>query len=104
MNYFYLSFATKTQFIGAVLTRAANADHAFSRVKSLGLNPGGECLIAESDYLPESAIPYIDRLLTKEELEKALGPVVRLADMDEDERKLLDENVELVCGDCNKPN
>ena len=46
MNGYYLSFADGEKFRGAVQLTAETIEEAISRSHKLGLNPGGEVLVA----------------------------------------------------------
>jgi hypothetical protein len=71
---FWLSFADPgrpkgTQFLGVAIVNADDFLAAVRKAHALGINPGGEVQGFETPLLP--AAKYLDRLLTKEEAEKA---------------------------------
>lgn len=71
---FWLSFADPgrpkgTQFLGVAIVVADDFLTAVRKAHALGINPGGEVQGAGTALLPASK--YLDRLLTKEEAEKA---------------------------------
>lgn len=71
---FYISYAGR-KFIGAVILRAYGPTTAFIKTKRLGITPHGQSLtipIPDDCSIEER---FLDRLLTKEEVIEALGPV-----------------------------
>jgi hypothetical protein len=76
-RYIYLSFAQGKLFLGGVITKAKGFMHAIAKTKKLQINPGGE---VAGLPIPEDEVPdakYLDRLLTKEELNEfwEMGPI-----------------------------
>lgn len=75
-RWFWLSFAdpnlpTGTQFLGAAIVKAQGVATATEQSNLRGINPGGEIQFTE---LPLNAVPnpkYINRLLSKAEIEAA---------------------------------
>jgi hypothetical protein len=63
-----------SQFLGVVITQAADFIAAVSRSHALGVNPGGE--VQGAGPLPADSISpeWRDRLLTKAEAEAIPGP------------------------------
>lgn len=69
----YLSYATQLAFLGAIITVARGFFSAVSKAKQLGISPGGEVLaypLAPDMLLNEK---WLDRLLTKAEVEEAFA-------------------------------
>ena len=54
-----------SQFLGVIITQACGAAHAIQKTHDLGINPGGEVFLVETD---ETNLEYFDRFLTQEEL------------------------------------
>lgn len=85
MKLFYISFATKTEFLGATVLESYDKISVLAEAFKHGLNPGGQAAILE---LPYRALEADDirmmqgRLVTKEEM-KSLG-AKRHGDLDQD--------------------
>lgn len=82
MSLFYISFASKgAGFLGAAVVNAAEPTSALLTAAALGINPGGEAIIAELPNLPTPTGPvperFIGRLLSKAELEVCFGELVK---------------------------
>jgi hypothetical protein len=67
MAFWFISFATKGEVIGATVVIANTAGHALAEATRLGLNPGGEATILN---VPADApvMKLLNRLASKEEL------------------------------------
>jgi hypothetical protein len=77
LRWFYLSFAGDDRFNGAVIVEAPGEMHALERVHKLGISPGGQVAIfavPEGKHVPDAAK---NRLLSKTDLERLLGPVTQ---------------------------
>lgn len=70
MGWFYLSFASRDQFLGACVVEAASAQEAPLIASARGINPGGQVLILSSDG-PGPLPPY--RLFSRAALNQLLG-------------------------------
>jgi hypothetical protein len=84
----YLSFADDERggFLGAAVIEARGMLDALTTANALGINPGGEVLTID---MPDGNIRFFppevrNKLLTRGDLE-ALGEVVRLGDIEEEE-------------------
>jgi hypothetical protein len=77
MNWFYLSFASKTEFLGACVVEAADARDAVRVARERGINPGGEIFILPTPGNVQGPLPAY-KLLTRAELGDAasLGELV----------------------------
>lgn len=94
MTYWYLSFATETEALGATVVQADNIDDAIAEATRLGINPGGEVMILElqDDAIErEPDIPkLLNTLLTPKELEE-MG-YAQMAQLSEDYQEELDHS------------
>ena len=70
MTFWYLSFATETEFLGATIVEADDAKGAFAEATDRGLNPGGQ--VAMFEVTPGS-----------ENRAEARGLLNRLCDLEE---------------------
>lgn len=66
---YYLSFADEERFLGGVFTEAYGIVTAIENTHELGINPGGEVMCIGPGPAPRPE--YLNRLLTKGELEEA---------------------------------
>lgn len=64
----WLSFASETESLGVVITRAESGQQAYARTIMFGLNPGGEVAIMGPISLDEFDSSLWDRLLSAGEL------------------------------------
>ncbi len=64
---YYLSFADESGFLGGVFTEAHGIITATDKTNDLGINPGGEVMCWGPIPPPEDH--YLDRLLTKDEID-----------------------------------
>lgn len=70
--YLWMSFADPDkpkghQFLGVIITKCFGMAHAVDKINTLGINPGGEIWVEETnpnDFQPE----HFDTLLTEEQL------------------------------------
>ncbi len=70
VSWWWLSFATETEFLGGVFLQAKGMVDAVAKSHRLGLNPGGSVMTVS---VPDGKTPpehLINRLLTKEEAEE----------------------------------
>jgi hypothetical protein len=85
-GFWYLSFASPTKFNGGVIVRAFGFVHACQRARDLQINPGGE---VRGVPCPPQQVPppkYLDRLLSRAELEECWGKMSKLSELEaEDE-------------------
>lgn len=75
--WWYISFCGE-HFLGAVIVFAPGIGTVCLRCSELGINPGGEALGME---IPDGGLPSVEwreRLLSKEEVERCIGPVQRV--------------------------
>ena len=64
----YMSFATKEEFLGAVIVEASGAAEAHVSVTLLGLNPGGEVMFVENVSPSRCPAAFRNRLLSRKDL------------------------------------
>lgn len=85
MAWWYLSFADETGFLGGVLVRAWGAGTASALAHATGCNPGGEIWARRlrDDFDPPEAWQF--RLMSKEDMEREIGPTLNWADEEEKE-------------------
>ena len=93
-QWYYCSFATKKEFLGALIIQAHGVIECSIRARSLGANPGGELMALPvpepvNEFLP--AEQYRNRLLSKEEVLK-LWPDSRSLKEHEEEAKTMKTN------------
>ena len=84
-SWWWLSFADKSGFLGAVLIKASGFVTAHTYTHLLGINPGGECVgyqvsddviyHQEAPFKPED---HCDKLLSKEYIDKYLGGAAKM--------------------------
>ena len=76
-EWMYISFCDE-KFLGAVIIQAPGIATAILRCHQLGINPGGQALAVslDPDLLPPPEAR--ERLLTKEEVIRYMGPVHRV--------------------------
>jgi hypothetical protein len=102
MAYWYISFATDTDFLGATVVEATSANNALAVATLRGLNPGGEAAImqipAGGENDPGRRI-MTNRLVGRAEM-MARG-ATRLADMPGELQRVFGDLSERVCQDCN---
>jgi hypothetical protein len=86
-EFWYLSYASASKFNGGVIVRAFGFVHACQRARDLQINPGGEIrgLPIPADRVP--APKYLDKWLTKAELEECWGDMRTLAELEEAEEQ-----------------
>lgn len=76
-NLYYISFATKTEFLGATVVEGVSENNALEVATNNGLNPGGQavilCVPEQCRELPDVA-PLKYKLFNKEQM-KALGAI-----------------------------
>lgn len=83
---FYMSFADSDGdegFLGGIIMETHGITLAMIETHALGINPGGEMASWE---LPEDMQPgpeYRNRLLTRDEIESALGPCASIRELEE---------------------
>jgi len=65
----WLSFATKDEFLGCVIVEGGNIIEATSRAHELKINPGGEVLGYPFHTDPFDLEPHMDKLMDREEAE-----------------------------------
>lgn len=65
---FYISFATDTEFLGAVIVRALGTATALAVSHALGINPGGGAAIIEIPGHVTIDGKWRDRLLSREDI------------------------------------
>ena len=71
MSLWYLSFATKTKFLGAHILEADDLIDAVRRAHAIGANPGGEVMgHGITDEAPRPLDSDIGRLLTREDVDR----------------------------------
>lgn len=79
--YFYLSFAGEKEWLGACIVEEANEFFAISKSHILGINPGGQVMIAfwpeEHNHLVNES--NIDRLMNLEEIKSQFGNVIKVS-------------------------
>lgn len=56
-----------SQFIGVVITKADSIEEAYTKINSLGINPGGEVMIYQTE---NTDVELFDKLLSRDELQK----------------------------------
>ncbi len=79
-RWFYCSFTSYESegFLGGLFIKARGITDISLRTHREGINPGGEMMAVELyDGAPMPAEEFRGRLLTKEELERACGPLVK---------------------------
>lgn len=85
MTYFYISFATAEEFLGATVVDGKDPEDAVREASRRGVNPGGEAAIfgLGDDFDPDDPDhkPFLNRLVEKEEMITKHGGV-RHGDMD----------------------
>jgi hypothetical protein len=81
-SFWYLSYASPTAFLGGVIVRAFGFVHACQRARDLNINPGGEIRGVPIPTSKNPAAEYIDKLLSKAELEKCWGEMVKLSKLE----------------------
>jgi hypothetical protein len=81
----YLSFAGDV-FLGAAIVKAHGIVHASLVCHGLGINPGGQVLGAP---IPDDKLPakqYLNRLLTREDIQEFWPDAKTIREWDEEER------------------
>jgi hypothetical protein len=81
-SFWYLSYANASGFLGGVIVRAFGFAHACQRARDLGINPGAEIRGFAIPTSKNPAAKYVDRLLTKAELEECWGKMVKLSELE----------------------
>jgi hypothetical protein len=76
----YLSYASPGKFLGGCIVRAYGFVHACQRARDLYINPGGQIRGCPVPTSQNPAAKYIDRLLSKTELEECWGELIRMGD------------------------
>lgn len=74
-DYFYLSFADKTGFLGGCHVEATSAEEALEETWRLGINPGGQAVAVgpiPADEVAASGLP-VNKLMTREEMGECVG-------------------------------
>jgi hypothetical protein len=71
-SYWYLSYADES-FRGGVVVRAFGFVHACQRARDLNINPGGEIRGFPVPTPLNPPAKYVDKLLSREELEECFG-------------------------------
>lgn len=72
MSWWYLSFADDDGFRGAAIVEADTMLEAVRQTNVIGINPHGEvCGVRYPDDVPLPDTKYLNRLLTKEDVQKA---------------------------------
>lgn len=99
MALWYLSFAGEEGWRGGIYTHAAHAEEAIH--KTVPLNPGGELMVMEAPagyVVPET---YLDKLLTKKDMEDIDGePPKALSELTDDQRAIVTANAFKICDEC----
>jgi hypothetical protein len=80
-SFWYLSYAGPS-FLGGVIVRAFGFVHACQRARDLNINPGGEIRGFPIPTSKNPAAEYVDKLLSKAELEKCWGEMVKLSKLE----------------------
>lgn len=81
---FYLSYASETEFLGAIIIETRGMTTAMMETHALGINPGGECMgieIPPENYPPKECW---NRLLSREEVERYMGPGQYIGEYEEE--------------------
>lgn len=99
MAYWYISFATDTDFLGATVVEATSANNALAVATLRSLNPGGEAAIMQIPENDPGSRIMKNRLVGRAEM-MARG-ATRLADMPGEVQRVFGELSERVCQDCN---
>jgi hypothetical protein len=79
---YWLSFADSelpkgSQFLGCAIVEANDIANAIARSHVVGCNPGGQVLCAEiTEDRHAEYRRYVNRLMQRDEIERALGPVL----------------------------
>jgi hypothetical protein len=98
MAYFYLSFAERDKFLGAVIVQADGPVEAIVEANRRGLNPGGQVMVIQG--VPACAEAHANRLLlTKEEIGRVFGdpgPAVRLGDLPPEQLDAIDAKTKMI--------
>lgn len=79
LKWHYCSFATDERgFLGALFIEGHGVVDIMVRAHAMGINPGGQLYCVElPDDAPMPEEKYRNRLLSKEELIEAVGPIVK---------------------------
>jgi hypothetical protein len=85
-EFWYLSYASETKFNGGVIVRAFGFVHACQRARDLQINPGGQIhgIPCPPDKVP--APKYLDKLLSRADLEECWGDMRTLAELQAEEQ------------------
>ena len=93
MKLLYCSFADDHGFLGVVLVKAKDAIDAHRRITEMGCNPGGEMAVVPFPRrAPLPTASWMNRLLSKQELDQLFGDMVKGAPPPQ---------AEIICKDCN---
>jgi hypothetical protein len=77
LGWYYISFSDG-HFLGACIVRAQGPTTALARSHALGINPGGQALMARVPDHVELPSGVTDRLLSREDLDSKLGGSTRI--------------------------
>ncbi len=100
MVYFYISFASKTAFLGATVVKATDQKDAFHEACRRKLNPGGEAMIvAIPGSCPPNMLAYLNRLVSETEIITDGGII--LGNIREEVRDGLEKQAIKICESCN---
>jgi hypothetical protein len=90
LRWCYMSFADESGFLGGVYVFARGILSAVAATHEMGINPGGQVMYME----PEDAPPpeLINRLLSREELEKHFSPLERVHESSNYSTRIVDNS------------
>lgn len=100
MTLFYISFASKTEFLGATIVEARDQRQAVEIAALIGVNPGGEAMILDvplDQYETGFTARLLNSLVGRDELMRLGG--VRWGDLTPKDKA--DFNVSKAHEDCN---
>jgi hypothetical protein len=93
----YLSFASRSAFLGACVVEAADAVAARERARSLGIDPGGQVMGLDVTDIPGPCFP-LDVLMSREDMERIEGERgKKLGEMSPVERARVEAHAEMIC-------
>jgi len=99
MNTYWMSFVKNHKNVGVIITDARDEESALSKVKNMGLFPGGETALYQMDTSDPDAIAEIrqwgkDRLINPDDLRAA--NYIRIGDLPPQ----AGEHLTVICEQC----
>ena len=102
MSWFYISFATDEEFLGATVVEGGDAQDAFFEATLKGLNPGGEAAILEIPLAAQQEPDFHfmkNKLCSKEQILGSGGKPIR--ELNSEQREVFDTKATRISAEDN---